>query len=189
MKNRFKPLTFSGIGMLLFCLFITLSFVAIIVAIALDSVPEGIDIALDIVLMVVTFVSLALSIASLIVFEIIDRKKNGRGIWSAMFSQELTNDKKHKLASLFRQHTFASQFLQDKIIAQRVMPGFTPSTAFFVIEYDGYGSVQLNAYNQTASGKSTTLIFGMWGMMFHRKYRKLTAQILNILDAPSDIRV
>jgi len=119
--------------------------------------------------------------------ELLDRLLNGRGVWSREINQRLSVEQKGSLVSYLRGEGFSLSEENSKLICSKDFPGFFSGDIFYIEITDGY-TVNIEAYRQR-NVKKNSVMYGIWGVIFKRGARKKISRLLDIIDAPDDIRV
>ncbi|MCL2848152.1 MAG: hypothetical protein FWE13_05350 [Firmicutes bacterium] len=188
MKTKhFKPVTISGIGMILLCILLVLALATIGVAVFMEE-TAGFDENLDFIFMIIAFSLLGLAIISPILFEFICVKVNGRGVWTRTVPVSIGQSQQEQIVSHLKSKGYMLTVENDVLVATREVPGAVSCMAHIKIDVRGSSTI-LEVYRLTFDGRKRCLIFGAWGMMFKRFHRKRVAEILTIINAPRDIKV
>ncbi|MCL2862188.1 MAG: hypothetical protein FWE22_07250 [Firmicutes bacterium] len=186
MQQRRLKTTLSGIAVLSFLLWIPM-FVFIIIAAVLDPYFES---ALSVVMIVLVGIFFVTPIILMPIGDIIDRKKCGAEKWETEFRGELSYDKKVELtAYLNSKRYFSMEEKEGKVYF--VLHQGSGATHWWTITFEHKNDfIKIECFWESIGGsKMRNGMYGLLGYILKRRNRKIISHILDMLDAPKDMRV
>ena len=139
-------------------------------------------------LMVLMFISFFSTFFVMITGSAIDKKVNGKGRYSAEFKGVLSSEQKNLIYEYFNKLGYSKE---EKDGLMRFMKQLGFGGGYISISNDN-GFVLIEVYALSLSnytqGKESGL-YGINAILFKRRLRKVTAGLLNLINAPDNIRV
>ena len=191
MKNRNPRLIKTHSGKYTFiagAILAPLMLLSLVLAIALGSVLDTDTITVNVVIVValvaITFISLIAAIVLLFLGGIKDRKTYGKGRWTAKYDGMLTDQQKAAAGSFLQSCGFAMNFQGNA--------AYFSSASGYISIIELNGTVFLEAYPTSPQLMFTGVETGLYGfsnMVLKNKMRKIIAELLDVINAPKEIKV
>jgi len=203
-KKRRLKLTASGIAMLLVILLFAGFAVSLSIGVVLFDSGDSSDSGLlaGTIWMIIAFSALGLILPVMLFGHLIDIKINGKGAYRAEFKRSLSEEQKGRIAGYITASGLSFRYddTGEKMFIVYEIPVYLKNgrlygrppyktLRYYIDISEDKGFLRIEAYTVTDYNTQKTALYGVWGILLKRRVRKIVAELLDIADAPKDIKV